>query len=56
MKKIKTIILGLFVMSLVNLTACSSAIPSLDSPCNAYGQNCDPKVPINQWDRSATQN
>ena len=48
-KKIGSVILlGSFML----LTACASNPTELEAPCNAYGQNCDPKIPINQWKAS----
>lgn len=29
------------------LSAC--APKTLDAPCDAFGQHCEPKIPINQW-------
>lgn len=53
MKTLKKI--SVLLSCILLLTACSTAVPPLDAPCDAYGQHCDPKIPINQWDRSAQQ-
>ncbi len=47
MKNIKKITLGGLLLSFLVLTGCATT--QLDAPCDAYGHNCDPKVPINQW-------
>lgn len=47
--KIKPLLVGFLLLSLMGLTACQSATPPAKAPCDAFGQHCDPKIPINQW-------
>ena len=37
------------LMSLLFLSACATTELQAPPVCNNFGQNCDPKVPINQW-------
>lgn len=56
MKNLKKISQGLLLMSVLWLTACASQPQELESPCDAFGQHCDPKVPINQWTKVQNNN
>lgn len=37
------------------LTSCATAPEPKAAPCNTFGQNCEPKVAINQWRTNAQQ-
>lgn len=49
-KKNEFLVKGLCVfVSLLFLSACASTELQAPPVCDNFGQNCEPKVPINQW-------
>lgn len=49
MKILKKMGISLLLLCGIGLLSACSPPTTLDSPCDAFGQHCDPKIPINQW-------
>ncbi len=48
--KHKSFLKGMFILvSLVFLSSCASTELQAPPVCDNFGQNCEPKIPINQW-------